>query len=398
MFELIVGENFVKRLCRAAAACAKPRTAANPSADQTAAPVLGRDYAPAGPLRLAAPRLAAQIGWLLPLALMGSLAAWWRHRGSPGRERLQLALWAGSDAHLRHRLQRRGRAVSRLLPGGDGAGVVRVGRDRVGRPVVALCGRRCRVAGVSGDPDRYRAMAGYIVDGYRAGYLAIGEKWLVPALLVATGLAAAGLLVMRPPLRAPPSYSAGSPIEFAGDAGGLVGGHRPGQGQYRLPRRAAAIFERSGRDPAQALVAGRGRARRRPQASRLSPGNHQSEAYLLAAVNARQAAPIIIATGDPVMSLGGFTVGTRSSPSTASRAWSKTIVSASRWSATAAPVCGASSEKTAKSPWSTGSKQNGRLVDPARWRTATPNGADGRRDAEAMGAQLYDLRLADDGG
>jgi len=36
-------------------------------------------------------------------------------------------------------------------------------------------------------------------------------------------------------------------------------------------------------------------------------GNHQSEAYLLAAVNARQAAPIIIATGDPVIALGGFT-------------------------------------------------------------------------------------------
>ena len=35
--------------------------------------------------------------------------------------------------------------------------------------------------------------------------------------------------------------------------------------------------------------------------------NHQSEAYLLAAVNARQAAPIIIATGDPVIVLGGFT-------------------------------------------------------------------------------------------
>jgi hypothetical protein len=34
--------------------------------------------------------------------------------------------------------------------------------------------------------------------------------------------------------------------------------------------------------------------------------NHQSEAYLLAAVNARQAAPIIIATGDPVVALGGF--------------------------------------------------------------------------------------------
>ena len=37
--------------------------------------------------------------------------------------------------------------------------------------------------------------------------------------------------------------------------------------------------------------------------------HHDREDYLLAAVNARQAAPIIIATGNPVMSLGGFSGG-----------------------------------------------------------------------------------------
>jgi 4-amino-4-deoxy-L-arabinose transferase-like glycosyltransferase len=63
--------------------------------DQTAAPVLGHDYVPAGPRRLATAPLAAQIGWLLPLALIGGFAAWWRYRGSPGHERLQLGLWAG---------------------------------------------------------------------------------------------------------------------------------------------------------------------------------------------------------------------------------------------------------------------------------------------------------------
>lgn len=43
-------------------------------------------------------------------------------------------------------------------------------------------------------------------------------------------------------------------------------------------------------------------------------------------------------------------------------------------------------------------KQNGRLVDPTRWRTAMPGVADGRRAAEAIGTQLYDLRPAGDGG
>src|SRR6202023_3785589 len=67
----------------------------NTSTDQTTAPVLGREYVPAGPLRLAAPPLAAQIGWLLPLALIGGFAAWRSYRGSLGQERVQLALWAG---------------------------------------------------------------------------------------------------------------------------------------------------------------------------------------------------------------------------------------------------------------------------------------------------------------
>ena len=41
-------------------------------------------------------------------------------------------------------------------------------------------------------------------------------------------------------------------------------------------------------------------------------------------------------------------------------------------------------------------KEKGRLIDPARWRTATTDGADGRRAAEGVGTQLYDLRPADD--
>lgn len=77
---------------------------------------------PAGPLRLAAPPLAAQTGWLLPLALIGRLR---RLAGLPrvGRARAPNAdALGGLGAHLRHRVQRRCRPVSRLLPGGDGAG------------------------------------------------------------------------------------------------------------------------------------------------------------------------------------------------------------------------------------------------------------------------------------
>jgi 4-amino-4-deoxy-L-arabinose transferase-like glycosyltransferase len=127
-------------------------------------------------------------------------------------------------------------------------------------------------------------------------------------------------------------------------------------------------------------------------------GNHQSEAYLLAAVNARQAAPIIIATGDPVIALGGF----------AGRDPVLTVDGFARLvedhrvrfalvgdgSPGLRRVFGEDGQK----PLVDWIKQKGRLVDPARWRTATPNGADGRRAAEAVGTQLYDLRLTDDGG
>ena len=61
MFELIVGENFIKRFVprgnrvrQTATASANPNT----GTDQTAAPVLGRDYVPAGALRLVTRSLA----------------------------------------------------------------------------------------------------------------------------------------------------------------------------------------------------------------------------------------------------------------------------------------------------------------------------------------------------
>ena len=78
MFELIVGENFIKRFVprddrsrQASTAIVHPNT----PPDQTTVRGLGRDYAPAGPWRLVAPHLAAQMGWLFPLALIGGVVA-----------------------------------------------------------------------------------------------------------------------------------------------------------------------------------------------------------------------------------------------------------------------------------------------------------------------------------
>jgi hypothetical protein len=74
-------------------------------------------------------------------------------------------------------------------------------------------------------------------------------------------------------------------------------------------------------------------------------------------VNARQAAPIFIAIGDPVIALGGFT---GRDPILIVDGFARLVDDHQvrfAWSVTAAPACDASSEKTAKSPWSTGSKK-----------------------------------------
>ena len=399
MFELIVGENFIKRFVPRGGRLRQAATAANPSADQTAAPVLGRDYAPAGPLRLAAPHLAAQIGWLFPLALIGGVAAWRRHRGSPGHERLQLALWAGwvltygivfsAAGGLFHAyyLVAMAPALSALA----GIGLVALWSLYAAGGAASLVFPATLIATA--------LWQGYIVGGYSTGYLALGEKWLVPALLGASGLAAAGLLVIRPPLRAPATVLGGLAIASllampaAWSVGTVLVKGNTGFPAARPPFLNEAAETQRRRWSLVAGVLGGD-----PKLLAFLQGNHQSEAYLLAAVNARQAAPIIIATGDPVIALGGFT---GRDPILTVDGFARLVEDhrvrfalVGDGSPGLRRVFGEDGQK----PLVDWIKENGRLVDPARWRTATPNGADGRRAAEAMGAQLYDLRLADDGG
>ena len=118
-------------------------------------------------------------------------------------------------------------------------------------------------------------MAGYVVNGYVTGYLAIGEKWLVPALLGAPGLAAVGLLVMRPPLRTPAILLGGLAIAnllampTAWSVGTILVKGNTGFPAARPPFLNEAAETQRRR---WSLVAGRRRARRRPQTPCLSAG------------------------------------------------------------------------------------------------------------------------------
>jgi 4-amino-4-deoxy-L-arabinose transferase-like glycosyltransferase len=401
MFELIVGENFIKRFVprgnrvrQTATASANPNT----GTDQTAAPVLGRDYVPAGPLRLVTPPLAAQIGWLFPLALVGGLAVWWRYRRSPGHERLQLALWVGwvltygivfsAAAGLFHAYYLAVMAPALCALAGIGAGSLWLlyaagGVRRLLFPVTLIAAALWQ---------------GYILNGYLTGYLAIGEKWLVPALLGATGLAAAGLLVMRPPLRAPAIQLGGLAIAnlLAMPAAWSVSTVLV-KGNTGFPAARPPFLNEAAETQRRRWSLVAGALGGDPKLLAFLQGNHQSETYVLAAVNARQAAPIIIATGDPVIALGGFTgrdpILTVDGLARLVDDHQVRFAMVGDGSPGLRRVFGEDGQK----PLVEWIKENGPLIDPARWRTATPDGADGRRAVEGLGTQLYDLRPADDG-
>jgi 4-amino-4-deoxy-L-arabinose transferase-like glycosyltransferase len=361
--------------------------------------VLGRDYVPAGPLRLVTPPLAAQIGWLFPLALIGGLAAWWRYRRSPGHERLQLALWAGwvltygivfsAAAGLFHAYYLAVMAPALCALTGIGAGSLWLlyaagGVRALWFPVTLIA---------------TALWQGYIVDGYLTGYLAIDEKWLVPALFGATGLAAAGLLLIRPLQRTPGMVLGGValPILLAMPAAWSVGTVLL-RGNTGFPAARPSFLSDAAETQRRRWSLVVGALSGDPKLIDFLQGNHRSEAYLLAAVNARQAAPIIIATGDPVIALGGFT---GRDPILTVDGFARLVEDhrvrfalVGDGSPGLRRVFGEDGQK----PLVDWIKEKGRLIDPARWRTTTPNDADGRRAAAAVGTQLYDLRPADDGG
>jgi 4-amino-4-deoxy-L-arabinose transferase-like glycosyltransferase len=397
MFELIVGENFIRRfvphgdrLRQTSAAAANPNTIP----DQTAVRLLGRDYVPAGLTRLVAPHLAAQTGWLFPLSVIGGVAAWWRYRRRLGNERLQLALWAGW-------------AFTYGIVFSAAAGLFHA------YYLVAMAPALCALAGIgtvslwslynAGSamsllfPATVIATAiwqGYIVNGFLADYLAVGERWLVPILIGMAGLTAAALVLLR---RVVPSLLGGVALlsllamPTAWSIGTVLVKGNTGFPTARPPflNDAAETQRRRWSMVAGALGGD-------PKLIDFLRSNRRSEAYLAASVNARQAAPIIIATGEPVIALGGFT---GRNPILTVDAFARLVdderlrfVLVGDGSPGLRRIFGEDGQK----PVVDWIRANGRLVDPAEWRAAPGANFEGR-SAEGVGAQLYDLRSTGDG-
>jgi len=258
-----------------------------------------------GALRLFNRQLAGQISWLLPLAGLGLLAAAWQeHLGFSLKRRHQaLLLWSAwllpqmaffSIANLFHRyyLEMMAPAIAALV----GAGVVAMWDDyrRPGwrgwlLPLTLVIAAAVQALILAPFPD--------------------WSRWLTP-IVVGLCLVSASLLAL-----------------LRGRAVSTTSGHATRTTQYAVafgllalliaPTVWALIPVWHGGDPGlpfagPELLEKHPRRRGPPDLSRLVDyllANRGEAVFLVATIRANEAAPIILATGEPVMALGGFTGG-----------------------------------------------------------------------------------------
>jgi 4-amino-4-deoxy-L-arabinose transferase-like glycosyltransferase len=243
------------------------------------------DSVPTGPLRLAAPTLASQFAWFLPLAVLGLVLVRRRDRG-----RASLTLWgawalaygivysaAGGIFHLYY--------LSTLAP--PFAALAGIGAVQLWRR-----GPRWLAAGLVA----VALWQGYVL---AAGALGWEMPWMagpVAALLAAAAtlwrdkrppamMGGAALLVLPLAWALSPIFAAGNLTLPSASLPRWLG-INDGRGPI-LSRNWGALSD----DPklVEFLIANRGQAR-----------------FLLATPNTQFAAPLIISTGQPVMAMGGF--------------------------------------------------------------------------------------------
>jgi len=268
-----------------------------PQADQSQ-PTGRSETGAAGLLRLFNQQLAGQISWLLPLAGLGFVvaAAGDRLRLPLSSRQQSLLLWAMwllpqmvffSVANLFHRyyLAMMAPAIAALVA----VGLVAMWRHyqqpgwRAGLLPLALLGTA--------------AVEAYIISPF-----ADWSRWLTPLVVGLTTVTALALIALRAmrttgkrawasaaavlgllALLIAPTVWAWIPVWYGGHSG------LPFAGPELLTAR-----DRVQNADVEPLVA-------------YLQANHEDETFLVATVNAREASPIILATGEPVMALGGFT-------------------------------------------------------------------------------------------
>ncbi len=394
MLELAVGHNGLDRFVLPARALARGAPSADP-AQPDQPPVIQRlrsvDYVPVGVFRLAGPHLAAQAGWLFPLALIGGVAAWLR-RPLRSPVRVQLALWSGwaaaygivfsaADGFFHpHYLSLMAPPICALA----GIGLTRLwsdfaaGRggawglplallataawqahillgyfpnwaDRLAIGVVGIAVLFAAGAALAWRRSDWRLFAAGVVGSALPLLLAAPAGWALGAILATDNTAFASA---RPPFATPDEETAR--LRWAARWGGFV--HRPKLTEY--------------------LMQNRGEAR-----------------FLVATLNARQAAPVIIDSGEPVLALGGFS---GISPIVTQFALGEMIARGEVRFALIHRLQAGLIRQSQLAEWI---RRNGEPVDPALWREESDRlgatVAQARMDRGAARAlELYDLRKA----
>jgi len=358
------------------------------------------DRVPVGPLRLADRHLAGQVGWLLPLAILGAGVAArhvrWRRPLAPAH--VALILWVGWTLTYGIVYSYAGgifrayylATMAPPLAALAGIGVMNLWDEylRRGWPAGLLPGALLLTAAWEAYIES--SALGWKLDEARHGLMAIliaaknqsgdWRTWLYLALLGGTLVAVAGLLVT--PLRRPLSPLA------RGLAAGALGGAlvallaTPG---------AWAVSSVLSRDSVMLLSADLSRLapgddiaslRARDRAGELATtrtlvgfltANRHGERYLLATESAQLAAPIIIQTGEAVMAMGGFMgMDPILSPEKLARMVADRqirYVLVGDAATTGRRLGGAEAAGRPVAAWV---RAHGTLVDPALWRSSVP--------------------------
>ena len=421
MVELAIGHNAVGRFVRAPRPEGSPALSTSPGRAAMASSPSRRAYAtlfvrtPVGPLRLADGPLAAQVAWMLPLAVMGVVAgAFHGRRGRPPLDpaHLALILWSGwlltyaavysSAGGIFHfyylstlappmaalagigmagvwgfYLQRGRRAL--LLPAtllATTAWQLHVELSVLDRTVADWRHGLAMVVFSSGGPGDWRAklhlalMAGALL----AALLLVLVPMRMPLGPTARRLAVAGCAIGLLAVSVLPAAWALSSVLAAGN------GVLPAASLSRL---AGAEGEPDGAPAARARGASANR-----RLVEFLVANRQGERFLLGSSSTRLAAPIIIETGEPVMAMGGFHgLDPILTPERLAR-----MVEARQvrfvMLGDLTPVSRALGGEAVGRPIADWVRANGRPVDPELWRSASLS----RRGTG--GLQLYDLRPA----
>ena len=285
MLELIVFHNGVERFVRN-----RPeRAAAVPAQAQTAAPQREMyDSVPVGPLRLAAPTLAGQFGWTLPLALLGLVLAFGARRRLD-HTLASLVLWSGW-------------ALTYGIVFSAAGGIFHAYYlSALAPPLAALAGIGCVLLWRRGPA----ALAlGLALSGAWQVYIAgasLGwtSTWIgFPAVAL---LAAAGTLWRdkRPPAAIGGVALLVLPIAWALSAIFM-------QGNHVLP--SASLARWLGLNDGRGPILSRNYATLSddPKLVQFLTANRGDARFLVATPTTQLAAPLIVRTGQPVLAFGGY--------------------------------------------------------------------------------------------